>query len=128
LAVAIVIFVVGFSAGIDEPAFVPGALAILMLATALANDVLPILSRGPLHYLGQISYAVYLSHMFLYTLFKLFFVDDAANVGIGAGAGFIAMMLLISAALYHYLELPAQRWLNGLYVPQPRGDRSKACG
>lgn len=123
---AIAIFIFGFGMELDEPAFIPSALAALMLATALANDALPILSRGPVHYLGQISYAVYLSHMFLYTLFKLLFVDDAANVGIGAAAGFIAMMLLISAALYHYLELPPQRWLNGLYKPKTRGNRSKA--
>ena len=118
LAAAITMLILGFSTGLDEAVFVPGALAIFMLATALANDRLPILSQGPVHYLGQISYAVYLSHMFLYTLFKLIFVDDAANVGVGAAAGFIVMMLLISAALYHYLELPAQRWLNGLHKPR----------
>lgn len=114
LAISVAIMLAGLTAQLDEPVFVPAALAALMLATALSGEKLKFLSRGPVHYLGTISYAVYLSHMFLYTLFKLIFVDDASNVGLPAGAAFLLGVLVISAVLYHYLELPAQRALNGL--------------
>ena len=109
---------IGLMLRLDEPVFLPAALACLMLAAALANDFLPFLSKGPIHYLGQISYAVYLSHMFLYTLFKLFFVSDPSDVGLLPAAGFIVAMLAVSSALYHYLELPSQRWINGLFQPK----------
>ena len=112
LPLGIGIGIAGLVFNISEPFFVPAMLAALMVAVAANDSRLPFLSRGPVHYLGQISYAVYLSHMFLYTLFKLVFVSDVSDIGLVPAAGFIAATLLVSALLFHFVERPAQRWIN----------------
>lgn len=72
-----------------------------------------------LHYLGEISYATYLGHFVLWTAFKLAFVTDANAVPPVLIALYLSLVLASSVALYHLIERPAQRWING-----PRTSRS----
>ncbi len=78
----------------------------------------PLESRA-LHYLGEISYATYLGHFLLWIAFKLAFVDDAAAVSPLLVALYMALVLASSVALYHLVERPAQRWINGRRTPSP---------
>lgn len=66
-----------------------------------------------LTYLGEISYSTYLGHFLLFILFKLAFVDASLQIGWGGLGGYLALVLAASVALYHGVEKPAQRWLNG---------------
>src|SRR3546814_17193949 len=70
------------SAGVLPEVFaVPVGMAALLLLLALtAGRARNPLEWGPLHHLGEISYATYLSHFLLFVVFKLLMVSDASAV------------------------------------------------
>jgi peptidoglycan/LPS O-acetylase OafA/YrhL len=98
--------------GLPETLAIPLIFAALLLAAAVTAEAPgnP-LAATPLHYLGEISYATYLSHVLLFRLFKLAFVSDAWNVGAGAITAFAATVLIASIVLHHSVERPAQQWI-----------------
>ena len=89
---------------------VPLVWAALILSLALARR--SPLDRPVLVWLGQVSYATYLSHYLLLTFFKYLFVEEGRPVGAGPVALYLVAVLAASAALYHGFERPAQRWLR----------------
>jgi peptidoglycan/LPS O-acetylase OafA/YrhL len=92
---------------------VPAAFFAGLLALALGRGgVVRLLGGKALTYLGEISYSTYLGHYGLFILFKLAFVDASLQLGWGGLAGYLALVMAMSVALYHGLEKPAQRWLN----------------
>jgi len=100
-------------AGLPETLVVPALFATLLLLLALTTGR----SHNPfetrtIHYLGEISYATYLSHFILWKAFKLAFVSDATAVSPAKIALYLGLVLLASIGLYHFVERPAQRWLN----------------
>jgi peptidoglycan/LPS O-acetylase OafA/YrhL len=98
--------------GLPETFAIPLIFAALLLAAAVtAETPANPLGLRPLHYLGEISYATYLSHVLLFRLFKLAFVTDQWNVGAGAIAAFAAIVLIASILLHHMVERPAQQWI-----------------
>jgi peptidoglycan/LPS O-acetylase OafA/YrhL len=112
----------GWAFGAPETLTVPAAFAALLLALALtaAKRGNPLEAGWP-HYLGEISYATYLSHYLLWFAFKLAFVENAHAVPWPLVTGFLLIVLACSAALYHWIERPAQRWVNGWRrIPQRR--------
>lgn len=111
-------FATGWALGLPETFAAPATFAALLLGLALtsARRGNP-LEAGWLHYLGEISYATYLSHYLLWVAFKLAFVEDAHAVGWPLIAGFLLLVLLASVALYHLLERPAQKWVNAFKLP-----------
>lgn len=119
--IAIAALVVSGSAwaiGIDETfAGVPTFAALLMLIALTAGRAHNPLETRVIHYLGEISYATYLSHFLLWKAFKLAFVSNASAVPPVLIALYLAIVLVSSIALYHLVERPAQRWINGLSTP-----------
>jgi len=101
-------------AGVPETAAAPTGFAALLLAFALTDGPRNPLGARWLHYLGMISFATYLSHMLLWKLFKLVFVRGNGEISLTTASAFIALVLLASAALYHLVERPAQRLVNGV--------------
>lgn len=101
--------------GTPETLIVPSLFAamLLLLALTAGRPHNPFEPRT-IHYLGEISYATYLSHFILWKAFKLAFVSDAAAVSPLQIAAYLGLVLLASIALYHLIERPAQRWLNRL--------------
>ncbi|PKP97660.1 MAG: acyltransferase [Alphaproteobacteria bacterium HGW-Alphaproteobacteria-13] len=91
--------------------------AIVILALQASTAARPLLSGRIAQWLGDISYAVYLSHYFLWILFKLFFVDDPADVHPAGIAAFVLLTLAVSHLLYRYVEVPGRR------LTQRAGDR-----
>ncbi len=117
--VSVALAVGGIAADLPETAFVPAAFATGLLALALGTGPFArLLASSPLQWLGDLSYATYLSHFFLFILFKIVFVDDDGMLGAGELGLFLAVVLAASAALFHGFEKPAQRWLN---ARAPRG-------
>jgi len=86
--------------------------AALILALAKAGGT-GLLSATPLVWLGRISYATYLSHYLLLTLFKFAFVGAGRAVSPGLLALYLVSVLAVSALLYHAFEKPAQAMLLG---------------
>jgi peptidoglycan/LPS O-acetylase OafA/YrhL len=103
------------------------AAALLILALTAGTPGNPLEGRA-LHYLGEISYATYLGHFLLWFAFKLAFVDDAQAVGWPLVALYLALVLASSVALYHGIERPAQRWINGLSFRRPRPVQAPGSG
>ena len=89
---------------------VPLAWAALVLGLALGRGG-GILSRPLLVWLGRVSYATYLSHYLLLTVFKLLFVETGGATPLPLLALYLAAVLAASALLYHGFERPAQRRL-----------------
>ncbi len=109
--------------GQPQPAAVPLAMVAIVIAALEASLApRPFLSGRVAQWLGDISYAVYLSHFFLWILFKLIFVSDPARVGPLPILAFVALTLLIAHLLHMHLEVPARR------VVQRGGDRLLALG
>ncbi len=103
----------GVGAGLPETAFVPAGFALGLLALALdRGPAARLLASRPLRWLGDISYSTYLVHVPLFVLWKLLFVGESLQLGWGGLAGFLLLVLALSALLHRALELPAQRWLN----------------
>jgi peptidoglycan/LPS O-acetylase OafA/YrhL len=99
---------------------IPCAFAALLLALALSCGARhnP-LEWSPLHYLGEISYTIYLSHFILFAVYKLVFVDQASGIPPVLLALFLLLVLGVSIALYEPFERPAQRWVNALAPRRP---------
>ncbi|VVT23640.1 Peptidoglycan/LPS O-acetylase OafA/YrhL, contains acyltransferase and SGNH-hydrolase domains [Sphingomonas sp. EC-HK361] len=98
-------------AGVAETATVPALFAASLLTLALIDPINPLARRLP-HYLGEISYATYLSHFLLFVVFKLVFVTDPRAIPPAYVALYLALVLTASIVLYHGVERPAQRWIN----------------
>jgi peptidoglycan/LPS O-acetylase OafA/YrhL len=112
-------FALWLAGTLPEMFAIPCAFAALLLALALScGAARNPLEWGPLHYLGEISYATYLSHFVLFTVFKLIFVDQANAIAPVLLALLLLMVLGASIALYELYERPAQRWVNAL-APRP---------
>ncbi|KQS01784.1 acyltransferase [Sphingomonas sp. Leaf357] len=114
-AAVAVILALSWDTVLPEPLAVPLLFGALLLALALTSGM----RRNPLdtlalHYLGEISYATYLGHFMLFVAFKLVLVDDAHAIHPLLIALYLALVLGSSIALYHLVERPAQRWINGL--------------
>lgn len=96
----------------------PLVFATLVLVLALTSGMRGnLLESAPVHYLGEISYATYLGHWLLWMGFKLVFITGH-DMGWGLFFLFVALVIASSAFLYHFVERPAQRWLNGLPFPR----------
>ncbi|WP_084238769.1 acyltransferase family protein [Sphingomonas asaccharolytica] len=120
------LMLIGWAIGLPEQLAVPFAFAALLLALALTSGMRgnP-LDWAPLHYLGEISYATYLSHFMLFVVFKLVFVSDAHAVHPVLIGLYLAMVLAGSVALYHLVERPAQKWVNALKFLAGTGRETK---
>ncbi len=93
-----------------ETLALPFAFAALLLALALgAERPRHLLAGRAIHWLGEISYATYLSHFLLFFAFKLAFVRDEFDAPPGSIAAYLLLVLIASAVLYHGVERPAQR-------------------
>jgi peptidoglycan/LPS O-acetylase OafA/YrhL len=94
------------------------AWAVLVLGLALTRT-------GPLDapflvWLGRISYATYLCHYLLLTIFKLLFVTQGRPVPPALLALYPVAVLAVSALLYHGFERPAQKALLGWWKGRRR--------
>jgi peptidoglycan/LPS O-acetylase OafA/YrhL len=107
------LLVAGFALGLPDSLFVPAAFFAGLLALVTGKGVVVrFLSSRPALYLGEISYSTYLGHYLLWQLWKIAFVGDTVQVGWLSFAGYLTLVFAASVALYHWVEKPAQRWLN----------------
>ncbi|GGD24447.1 acyltransferase [Aureimonas glaciei] len=87
---------------------IPSALAIIVLASG-KGPISWLLSRRPIVYLGEISFAIYLTHQLIQTWFRQ---HEASFAGLPEGALialYVCTVAACSVALYHVVERPCQR-------------------
>jgi peptidoglycan/LPS O-acetylase OafA/YrhL len=87
---------------------VASGFALLILAAATPGRLRNLLGTGPLRWLGDISYSLYLAHIPVH-----FMIDKWLDAGVdpwrfSAFAGVAS--ILAGAALYYAVERPAERW------------------
>ena len=120
-ALAVGALMTGWGLRLAEISFVPLTFAAIILFLALdKGPVARALGGRVLTYLGEISYSTYLAHFLLFILFKLAFVRSTPVIGLGQLAAFMLLVGGVSVILYHGLEKPTQRWLNGLVLRRDR--------
>jgi peptidoglycan/LPS O-acetylase OafA/YrhL len=116
-----------WAAGAAETLTAPATLAALLLALALTAGRRgnPLEGRLP-HWLGEVSYATYLSHYLLWSAFKLALVPAPGPVAWPLVAAYLLLVLLASHLLHRGVERPAQRWINswGASPARAAGSRS----
>lgn len=105
-----ILLLAGWALHAPETLVVPLAFAALLFALAIGGERPghPLSGRA-IHYLGEISYATYLSHFLIYFVFKLLFVENEFDVPPALLAVFFGALFAVSAGLHHWLERPAQR-------------------
>jgi peptidoglycan/LPS O-acetylase OafA/YrhL len=103
------------------------AFSLLILSTAdRDNGLIPkLMSSQVLMYLGTISYSIYMVHWCLAELVKFFWLCKF-NVAFGSGFDttqslialglFIPIVLLVASFTYHWIEVPARKFLK----PKPQ--------
>lgn len=103
----------GLVAGLPETIAAPIGFAalVLWLASTAGRRGHP-LEAAVVHRLGEWSYATYLAHYLMWKAFKLAFVHAAGPVGWPLIGLYLATVLVVSALLYRFVELPAQAWIN----------------
>lgn len=83
----------------------------------------------PLVWLGEVSFAFYLVHVFLVQTVRRF-TDTAAGLpgwwGPLAVLGYLLASLLVAWLMFRYIETPAMRWLGPRRHHQPTADRPPA--
>ncbi|RZK02611.1 MAG: acyltransferase [Novosphingobium sp.] len=98
---------------LPETVLVPIPFVAGLLALALGRGpIVRLLGMPVMRYLGEISYATYLAHTFLFLVFRPMLVDAQGQLGWLPFLTFVAILLAASAGFYHLLEKPAQRWFN----------------
>jgi peptidoglycan/LPS O-acetylase OafA/YrhL len=114
LSISAVVIASGVVAGgWPETLMLPLLWVCVILSLALWTVRNP-LSWRPLVIIGDWSYATYLSHILLWRLFKLVFVDEGRPTPLPILFGFFLVVLVASALLYRWFELPAQQWVRSL--------------
>jgi peptidoglycan/LPS O-acetylase OafA/YrhL len=109
-------------AAIPDTGFVVAAFTLpLLIALCADNAVTRVFSSEPLHYLGVISYSIYLGH-FLFTSIIWRILSDRWT---GSGAATIAMALVLANVIvvafasltYYAVERPGRRLLRERILP-----------
>jgi peptidoglycan/LPS O-acetylase OafA/YrhL len=59
--------------------------------------------------LGEISYSLYLSHIFILTLCIMFILDDASHASLLQIAAYLSITIIFSSFTYTYIEVPMRR-------------------
>jgi peptidoglycan/LPS O-acetylase OafA/YrhL len=132
-AIAGISALAGWALGVPETIAFSFASATLLLALALgAERTRHPLSGRMVHWLGEISYATYLSHFLLFFAVKLLLVHDEHDAAPWVIALYLLLVLAASAALYHGVERPGQRlilkrWKRRTVRPEPVEGRAASA-
>lgn len=79
-----------------------------------------LLETTPLVYLGDISYSIYLAHVFVAEILFKLFLENGEVPGVALIASYIAATLTFSAFTYHMVEVPLRRRVYDLLArPRP---------
>lgn len=108
--------------GLQEQWMVLG-FPLLILAVASGRSLAArALSWGPIHYLGQISYSVYMLHMpwFYFGFLRAKLFDIAPTNHLSSATILVGGLIVLSALSYHLFEMPLRRVVRrALATPAP---------
>ncbi len=115
--VALAIMAAGYAVVADTNIIIALACAPLLLSLCGDNAASRVLGSRPLHFLGEISYSLYLGHFFFvslaYRLVDPVWMAGGAWQALAGGAVLTAIIIGLSTLTYYWVEVPARRWLGG---------------
>lgn len=90
--------------------YVPLLFSLILLTSLGFRGVLhKILEFRWLYILGEISYSLYLSHIFILNLCIMFFLEDASQASLMQISAYLGITILFSSFTYNYIEVPMRR-------------------
>jgi peptidoglycan/LPS O-acetylase OafA/YrhL len=95
---------------------VPGFVALVLFAALGTGPVTKLLGIAPLHFLGQISYSIYLVQYPVQRIWHMLSRKlHAGEFDVWSGTlsliAVVAIVIAISSLTYHFVERPARRWM-----------------
>lgn len=108
----LIVTIAGVALGEPMALVYAGTPALLLLFVGL-DLTFPPVPQG-LHWIGAITYAVYLLHMPVLISLKMSFGTSLPLESPGMLGAFLALVVLISIPVYRHLELPSQRYIRRL--------------
>jgi peptidoglycan/LPS O-acetylase OafA/YrhL len=108
-----------WAAAVFSPTDLPAILLCpaIILSLAFGNGPLArLLGLAPLHYLGQISYSVYLAHYCVLRGLNLLTIPSPAVYGMAA----FLLTIALSTMTYRWIERPARGWITEFAAPVAR--------
>ncbi len=118
-----IIMVMWFDA--NDTLAIPAFAGLILCASYNSGPITRFLNAKPNIYLGEISYSVYMTHIFVMQIFLLvwpkltgekFGVDLTLIQSLSLLTLSLAAVLVTSAVTYRAVELPARRWLRARYL------------
>jgi len=101
--------------------FIPICFAWILLSFLLSDTWLhQLLNKKVFVYLGDISYSLYLIHMFVITLYSTIFWDNEMIASLADLALIIAICLIASHFTYTYIEKPCRNAIVNRYCERNR--------
>ena len=101
---------------IDDYFIFPAAFFILIAYLSVDTSYITrILSLPLLVYLGEISYSTYMVHYFIYDIFKAGIGTLYEYAGLSHLAISFVVVLLVSIAMHHIIEIPSQKYLRNKF-------------
>ncbi len=98
--------------------------AVLVLALARAEGpTAKLLGSGPMVYLGEISYSIYLAHALIILLMgqlaqRVWTPESVPTWAFGATlVAYLGASMVAGHLLHHFIEQPARRWLRRRWTP-----------
>lgn len=108
-------FYLGFNV-VANHFYIPLLFSIILLLILLSKTFLhTILENKALVYLGDISYSLYLNHIFVITIYTMLFLDDAGYATLLDLGIIVGVSLVFAHLTYQWVELPMRRYIVKKY-------------
>jgi peptidoglycan/LPS O-acetylase OafA/YrhL len=120
---ALVLATIGFLTKLEDFYYVPAVVCLLIYGVAHLESNFKFELPALLRRMGEISYATYLGHYFVKDWFGFLNVPQKLG-GIGAFVTFCLVIYVMSEVLYRLVELPGQRWVKSVFLPNPSMSKS----
>ncbi|GLR70934.1 acyltransferase family protein [Agaribacter marinus] len=91
--------------------FVPSLFALMLFAFLCSKTPLhTLLNHKGMVYFGEISYSLYLNHIFVIAFYKMLFLADASYASVFDLTAIIVSCIVMSHFTYQYIERPMRRY------------------
>ena len=97
--------------------FVPVLFGMILLFLVSCKTVFhEWLECRPLLFLGEISYSIYLIHIFVREVFAMFFLGNSLDASWIWVVSYIASVIILSIFTYRFIEMPARKAINAFFL------------
>jgi len=119
VVVAVSVLYLNSHFGLENYWAIPSMFALALLGVLGFDSVIHrLLNTKPFVYLGDISYSVYLTHVFVADIMYKLLLRNGEQPSLAFLGGYLVAVILFSVASYHLVEVPARKRLYRMLRPQ----------